>query len=98
MIDFLIEKSKFYDRHKEKLNERQRKVVARLFDEGIEGFKGGLSANDYIKISGAVRATATRDLQGLVEMGALTKTGERKYTHYFLNIDHESAKSSGPEV
>ncbi|MCK5375002.1 MAG: Fic family protein [Alphaproteobacteria bacterium] len=90
MINFLIEKSKFYDRFSDKLNERQSKVIARMFEEGIDGFKGGLSANNYITISGAARATATRDLQALVEMGVLKKTGERKYTRYYLNIEHES--------
>ena len=93
MIDFLIEKSKFYDRFKGKLNERQGKVLARMFEAGIEGFKGGLSAENYISISGAARATATRDLQGLVEIGALTKRGERKYTRYYLNIEHKGAKA-----
>ena len=86
MIDFLIEKSKFYDRHASALNERQAKAIARIFDEGIEGFKGGLSAENYISITGAARATATRDLQNLVDLGALKKTGELKYTRYFLNI------------
>ncbi|MCK6418359.1 MAG: Fic family protein [Alphaproteobacteria bacterium] len=94
MIDFLIEKSKFYDRFSSQLNERQAKVVARMFKEGIEGFKGGLSAENYISISGAARATATRDLQALVEMGALKKTGERKYTRYYLNIEHESVNGN----
>ena len=92
MVDFLIEKSKFYDRFKGKLNERQGKVIARMFHAGIEGFKGGLGAENYISISGAARATATRDLQGLVEIGALTKIGERKYTRYYLNIHHQSHK------
>lgn len=92
MIDFLIEKSKFYERFSDKMNERQTKVIARMFEEGVDGFKGGLSAENYISISGAARATATRDLQGLVEMGALRKTGERKYTRYYLNIGHESAR------
>ncbi len=90
MIDFLIEKSKFYDRYASKLNERQSKVIARMFSEGVDGFKGGLSAENYISISGAARATATRDLQGLVEMHALTKRGELKYTRYYLNIEHNS--------
>jgi len=92
MIDFLIEKSKFYDRFDSKLNERQGKVIVRMFDEGIEGFKGGLSAENYISISGAARATATRDLQELVKIGALTKRGERKYTRYYLNINHKNSK------
>lgn len=93
MIDFLIEKSKFYDRFDGKLNDRQGKVIARMFEAGIEGFKGGLSAKNYITISDAARATATRDLQELVEMGALTRKGERKYTRYYLNIDHESVRA-----
>lgn len=48
---------------------------------------------NYITIANAARATTTRDLQGLVEMGALTKTGERKYTRYYLNIVYESVKA-----
>ncbi len=92
MIDFLIEKSKFYDRFEGKLNERQAKVIARMFAEGIDGFKGGLNAENYISISGAARATATRDLQALIEVGALKKSGERKYTRYYLSIKHESVK------
>ncbi|MFT7161977.1 MAG: Fic family protein [Bacteroidia bacterium] len=87
MIDFLIEKSKFYHRFAKKLNPRQEKAVKRIFQEGIDGFKGGLSAENYIKITGTTRATTTRDLQNLVEQGALFKTGELKSTRYFLNID-----------
>ncbi|MEC4681884.1 MAG: Fic family protein [Nitrospirota bacterium] len=83
-VDFLIEKAKLYDRLRGKLNERQEKILARMFREGLEGFKGGLSAENYIKIVDTSRATATRDLQDLVEKGALMKTGERKYTRYLL--------------
>jgi len=93
MIDFLIEKGKFYDRLSDKLNERQSKVIARMFEEGIEGFKGGLSAENYISITDAPRATTTRDLQALVEIGALKKTGERKHTRYYLHIEHDSVKA-----
>lgn len=91
MIDFLIEKSKYYTRFEKHFNERQAKVVERIFREGIDGFRGGLSADNYITISGTTASTATRDLQKLVEMGALKRTGERKGTRYYLNIDHDSA-------
>lgn len=84
MIDFLINKSHFYRRFSDQLNARQAKVVERVFREGVEGFTGGLSAENYISISGASRATATRDLQNLVEIGALSRTGERKSTRYHL--------------
>jgi len=86
LIDFLIKKSKLYEKLRGKMNARQEKVIARLFREGPEGFKGGLSAEKYISIARTSRATATRDLQELVEIGALLKTGERKYTRYQLCI------------
>lgn len=91
-IDFLIEKTKLYDRLRGQLNPRQEKVLARMFREGLEGFKGGLSADNYLKITGASRATATRDLQDLVEKGAFRKTGELKHTRYWLNILNDAGE------
>jgi Fic family protein len=87
LIDFLIQKTKLYDRVKSELNERQEKALARIFREGAEGFKGGLSAENYISITGAARATATRDLQDLVDKGVLSRTGVLKSTRYHLNIE-----------
>jgi Fic family protein len=87
MVDFVIQKTKLYDRIKDQLNERQEKALARIFREGVEGFKGGLSAENYIAITGAARATATRDLQDLVEKGVLIRTGALKSTRYHLNIE-----------
>jgi Fic family protein len=87
MIDFLIQKTKIYDRIKSQLNQRQEKALARIFREGVEGFKGSLSAENYISITGAARATATRDLQDLVNKGVLVRTGALKSTRYHLNIE-----------
>jgi len=86
-LDFMIGKAKFYDRYGGQLNERQEKVIARIFKEGVQGFKGGLSAENYIRITDAPRATVTRDLQDLVSKGALTRTGELRYTRYWLKLD-----------
>lgn len=86
MVDFIIAKTKFYDRLRGQFNERQDKVIARMMREGTDGFKGGLSAENYIRITGTSRATATRDLQDLVEKQALTRTGSLKSTRYHLNI------------
>ena len=91
-IDFLIEKARFFDRFASHLNERQLKVVKRLFDAGYKGFKGGLSANNYQTIAKASASTATRDLQDLIHKQILVKTGTLKSTRYFLNI--EPVKSS----
>jgi Fic family protein len=85
-VDFYIAKAKFYEKLRDQLNERQAKAIARVFKEGIDGFKGGLSADNYISISKTSRATATRDLQDLVEKGALTRTGELRHTRYFLHL------------
>lgn len=85
-VDFYVAKAKFHDRLRGQLNERQAKAIARMFKEGIDGFKGGLSAENYLTITGTSRATATRDLQDLVEKGALTKTGELRHTRYHLDL------------
>lgn len=85
-VDFVIQKAQFYDRFRGQLNERQAKVIARIFKEGLEGFKGGLSAGNYLKITQTSVATATRDLSNLVTKGAFTRTGERKSTRYKLNL------------
>lgn len=86
-IEFIIKKAKFYDKHHGSLNERQQKVVARIFANGIRDFEGGLSAENYISITKVSRATATRDLQDLVEKKALVKKGTLKSTRYYLNIE-----------
>jgi len=86
IVEFLIEKTKFYDRYQPMMNERQRKVVSRLFSAGPTGFVGGLSAKNYMTISKTSSSTATRDLQGLVSKGILKMTGERKGTRYWLNL------------
>jgi Fic family protein len=86
LVDFLIAKTRLYDRLHGRLNDRQAKVLARMFREGLEGFKGGLSAENYIAMTGTSSATATRDLADLVSKGALTRTGERRHTRYWLPL------------
>jgi Fic family protein len=85
-VDFYVAKAKLYDRVRGKLNARQDNVIARMFREGIDGFQGGLSAENYIAIAKTSRATATRDLQDLVAIGALTRNGELRHTRYYLNL------------
>lgn len=86
MARLVIAKARFFDRYRGAFNERQEKVIERMFREEPEGFKGGLSAENYIRITNASRATATRDLQDLVDKEALTRTGVLKGTRYALNL------------
>lgn len=84
-VRFYIAKAHFYDRYRGTLNPRQEKVIARLFDAGPNGFIGGLSADNYIAITKASRATATRDLQDLVDKRAMIRSGQLRFTRYTLN-------------
>ena len=84
--EFLIDKTRLLDRLRGRLNERQEKALLRMFREGPEGFKGGLSAGNYIRITGTSPATATRDLADMVAKGALSRVGERRHARYHLAI------------
>ncbi len=95
LLYFLIDKSRMLTTLSGKLNPRQEKALLRMFAEGLEGFKGGLSAENYIAITKASRATATRDLVDLVEKGALIKTGELRHTRYWLNLSSSGLEPSG---
>jgi Fic family protein len=86
LVEFLIDKTKLLDRLKGQLNARQEKALLRMFREGLEGFKGGLSAGKYSTITGASPATTTRDLADLAEKGALVREGERRYARYRLSV------------
>lgn len=86
-VRFLVRKTKLYARIGQLLNKRQSKVLARMFEEGLAGFKGGLSAENYMRIAKTSASTATRDLRDLAAKGALTRTGERKATRYHLKLD-----------
>ncbi len=85
-IESLIDKTRFLDGLRGRINDRQEKALLRMLREGPEGFKGGLSAGNYGKITGASPATATRDLADLVEKRALIRVGERRHARYSLTI------------
>ena len=90
LLSFLMKKNKYLSSLSGHINARQEKVLARMFAEGPSGFKGGLSAENYLSITKTSRATATRDLIDLVQKGALVKTGELRHTRYNLNFNFNS--------
>ncbi len=90
LLRFVLKKSDLLYRLENQLNDRQKKVILRLFEAGIDGFKGGLSSRNYQAIAKTSSATATRDLADLVTKKALYKTGEKKHSRYWLNIDETS--------
>lgn len=66
-INFTLKKVQFFDRFKNQLNDRQLKVINKMLAEGNRGFKGGMNASKYVGITKVSKATATRDLQYLLE-------------------------------
>lgn len=87
-IDFTLKKTKFFDRFKEQLNERQLIVIRRMLEEGTKGFEGGMNARKYIGITKTSKATATRDMQQLLELGAFILVGKAggRSTSYQVNL------------
>lgn len=85
-IHLIIKKAHFFDQHQAQLNERQHKVLRKLFDFGLENFKGDLSAKKYQSMTKTSKATATRDLQDLVEKKLLSTTGAGRSVRYHLNL------------
>ena len=45
-----------------------------------------MSAKKYMTITGASKATATRDLQDLADKGVFVPTGGGRSTHYKVNL------------
>jgi Fic family protein len=86
LVEFTIKKTKILDSVRGNINERQHKVLIRMFEAWPEGFIGGLSASNYIRIAGSTVPTTTRDLNDLVEKWVLLKFWALKSTRYYLNI------------
>jgi Fic family protein len=98
VIDQAIGKSRFWADHSGKeTSARQRKVLQRLLDDGDGGFAGGLNAEKYMKMTGASKATATRDLAALLASDMLRSTGRGKSVRYFVNVPGWSHGTHGDQ-
>ncbi len=83
-FEFLIQKTKFFDKYAKQLNERQLKLARRIFGENLKGFVGGVSVKKYISITHTSPITANRDLNDLVTKGIMRRTGKLKSTRYWF--------------
>ena len=83
-IEYVLKKATYWQQHGQSaLNERQIKVLNRLLDAGPDGFEGGINARKYMNLANVSKATATRDLAGLVEKGCLVqREGGGRSTSY----------------
>ena len=81
-LDNVLQKTEFWNFHANlSCNERQQKMINRLFD----GFEGPLTSSKWAKICKCSPDTALRDINDLLDKGILEKapTGGRS-THYTL--------------
>ncbi|MDR1153592.1 MAG: hypothetical protein LBL04_02685, partial [Bacteroidales bacterium] len=88
-VKFSLYKMAFFDRYKTELGERELKAVNKMFDAGADGFEGGMTAKKYMSITRTSKATATRDLQHLVEIGVFVAQGSGRNVHYQLDKNYE---------
>lgn len=86
-IAFTLKKAKFFNRFVKEMNERQLRVIQRMFEEGPNGFEGGMNARKYIGITKTSKATATRDLQELTAKQIVLVKGGGRSTSYILNLE-----------
>jgi Fic family protein len=87
VVDHTLIKLRFWlDHGNQTLNERQRKVMNLLLDAGPGGFDGGMSTKKYENITGASRATASRELIDLEAKGLLQQVGGGRSTRYHVRL------------
>lgn len=86
LIQFTLVKAKFFDQYSQQFNERQLKVINRMFENGLDGFEGGMTAKKYMAITKTSKATATRDLQYLLEIGVFVQEGAGRSVRYQLEL------------
>ena len=86
LIEFSFQKIKLFDAFGKELNEREMKALNRMLDEGPGGFEGGMNAKKYMSLTGASKATATRDLQHLRDLGIVIAKGGGRSVSYQVNL------------
>lgn len=87
IVEYTIKKAFFWQKYKEQINQRQNRLLERMFKEGLKGFEGGISSSKYTKLLDVSKATATRDLTDMYYKGCLKKLpGKGKNTRYDINL------------
>ncbi len=84
-LDEALRKARFWERYaRESLSERQIKVLTRVMDN----FEGKLTSTKWAKIGKCSQDTAGRDINDLIERGALRKdSGGGRSTSYSVVLD-----------
>ena len=71
-IAYIVEKAKFWDRHRTTtFNERQRKVLNMMLEKDIKSSENQLTTKKYKKIANTTAPTASRDIKSLLDLGCI---------------------------
>ncbi len=85
---FVNYKSKLFYKYEKTLSERQLKVIKKMIDKlPFEEFEGGMNARKYCSLTGISKATATRDLTELLQLGIFKQQGSGRSISYFINME-----------
>lgn len=84
-LHFTVRKTRFLDKIKGLLDEKQTKVIYKMLEEDEE-FKEGMNAAKFMSITKVSKATATRSLSDMIEKQVLIATGKGRSTNYQLNF------------
>ncbi len=86
-VNFVLAKTRFYETYGNQLNDRQARMVSRVFAEGRKGFEGGITTKKYEAITKCPNRTASRDLSDLIAKGIIIPLpGGGRTTRYELTI------------
>lgn len=86
VIQYVVTKARFWDElDTGALNTRQIKLIRRMLGQDAPNFENGINASKYQNLTRCSKATATRDLQGLVAQGVLAPVHSKgRYARYKL--------------
>ena len=89
-------KVNFWNQHaQDELNERQKRVINRMLEAGPGNFTGGLTTRKYVSIAKTSRATAFREISGLLDKNILCQlSGKGRSVRYDLVWPREPDKSN----
>ena len=85
-VKFISAKRSYLSKYESVFSERAKKVILRMFEDGRDGIKAGLSAAKWVRMTKVAKRTAERDLADLAAVGAIVPVNGGPQTRYQLNI------------
>lgn len=84
-VKFISAKHTYLSKFESGFSDRAKKVILRMFEDGEDGVKAGLSSAKWMRMAKVSKATAARDLTELEQSGAIIQVNDGSQTKYRLN-------------